>query len=91
MDEKRNPQSIYGHSKAEAEIELLEILPTCCIVRTSWVFGMGGRCFPDTILRLAANRPRSMSSMISADVNVRRGSGARDHPAMQSVPVELCM
>jgi dTDP-4-dehydrorhamnose reductase len=53
----RNPQSVYGHSKAEAEIKLLEILPHCCIARTSWVFGAGGRCFPDTILRLAASRP----------------------------------
>jgi dTDP-4-dehydrorhamnose reductase len=57
VDDRRNPQSVYGHSKAEAEIKLLEILPHCCIVRTSWVFGIGGRCFPDTILRLAANRP----------------------------------
>lgn len=57
VDDKRNPQSVYGHSKAEAEINLLEILPHCCIARTSWVFGVGGRCFPDTILRLAANRP----------------------------------
>ncbi|HWZ75201.1 MAG TPA: dTDP-4-dehydrorhamnose reductase [Candidatus Sulfotelmatobacter sp.] len=57
VDDKRNPQSVYGHSKAEAEINLLEILPHCCIARTSWVFGVDGRCFPDTILRLAANRP----------------------------------
>jgi dTDP-4-dehydrorhamnose reductase len=57
VDDKRNPQSVYGHSKAEAEINLLEILPHCCIARTSWVFGVDGRSFPDTILRLAANRP----------------------------------
>jgi len=57
VDDKRNPQSVYGHSKAEAEIRLQEILPNCCIARSSWVFGVGGRCFPDTILRLAANRP----------------------------------
>ena len=57
VDDKRNPQSVYGHSKAEAEIKLLEILPRCCIARTSWVFGVGGRCFPDTILRVAASRP----------------------------------
>jgi dTDP-4-dehydrorhamnose reductase len=57
VEDKRNPQSVYGHSKAEAEIKLLEILPHCCIARTSWVFGVGGRCFPDTILRLAASRP----------------------------------
>lgn len=53
----RNPRSVYGRSKAEAEIRLLELLPNCCIVRTSWLFGLGGKCFPDTILRLAATRP----------------------------------
>jgi dTDP-4-dehydrorhamnose reductase len=54
----RNPQSVYGKSKAEAEIGLLETLPGCCIARTSWLFGMGGKCFPDTILNLAATRPK---------------------------------
>lgn len=53
----RNPQSVYGRSKAEAEVRLLEVLPRCCIARTSWLFGMGGKCFPDTILKLAASRP----------------------------------
>lgn len=53
----RNPQSIYGRTKAEAEIRLLEMNSNCCIVRTSWLFGAGGKCFPDTILRLAASRP----------------------------------
>lgn len=56
-DDTRNPQGVYGRSKAEAEIKLLDILPECCIVRTSWVYGVGGKCFPDTILRLAASRP----------------------------------
>jgi dTDP-4-dehydrorhamnose reductase len=55
--DERNPQSVYGRSKAEAEIRLLEILPECCIARTSWLFGTGGKCFPDTILKLAATRP----------------------------------
>jgi dTDP-4-dehydrorhamnose reductase len=54
----RNPQSVYGHTKAEAEVRLLEVLPECCcIARTSWLFGTGGKCFPDTILKLAATRP----------------------------------
>src|SRR5579864_9344868 len=56
-DDSRNPQSVYGRSKAEAEVRLLEVLPGCCIARTSWLFGMGGKCFPDTILKLAATRP----------------------------------
>jgi dTDP-4-dehydrorhamnose reductase len=57
VDDTRNPQSVYGRTKAEAEIKLLELIPACCIVRTSWLFGLGGKCFPDTILKLAASRP----------------------------------
>lgn len=57
IEDTRNPQSVYGRSKAEAEYRLLEILPDCCIVRTAWLFGTGGKCFPDTILKLAASRP----------------------------------
>ncbi len=57
VDDVRNPQSVYGRSKAEAEVRLLDILPGCCIARTSWLFGVGGKCFPDTILKLAASRP----------------------------------
>jgi dTDP-4-dehydrorhamnose reductase len=53
----RNPQGVYGRTKAEAEIKLLELMPDCCIARTSWLFGTGGKCFPDTILKLAATRP----------------------------------
>jgi len=56
-NDARNPQSVYGRSKAEAEVGLLELLPDCCIARTSWLFGTGGKCFPDTILKLAASRP----------------------------------
>ncbi len=56
-EDVRNPQSVYGRSKAEAELRLLELLPQCCIARTSWLFGTGGKCFPDTILKLATRRP----------------------------------
>jgi dTDP-4-dehydrorhamnose reductase len=55
-DDPRNPQSVYGRSKAEAEAQLLNVLPECCIARTSWLFGTGGKCFPDTILKLSASR-----------------------------------
>jgi dTDP-4-dehydrorhamnose reductase len=55
--DQRNPQSLYGRTKAEAEIKLLELTPECCIARTSWLFGTSGKCFPDTILKLAAGRP----------------------------------
>ncbi len=53
----RAPRSAYGKWKAEAEVKLLELLPECAIVRTSWLFGTGGKCFPDTIIKIAATRP----------------------------------
>lgn len=52
----RAPRSVYGCSKAKAEEQIVALLPECCIVRTSWLFGAGGRCFPGTILKLAASR-----------------------------------
>src|SRR6266496_295250 len=55
-DDIRAPRSVYGASKAEAEVQILGIVPSACIVRTSWVFGVGGKCFPDTILKLASTR-----------------------------------
>ena len=54
--DQRNPQGVYAKSKAEAEVRLLDILPDVCIARTSWLFGTGGKCFPDTILKLAESR-----------------------------------
>lgn len=49
-----NPQSVYGKSKAEGEQAVWEVLPQrSLIVRTSWVFGPGGKNFVDTMLSLA--------------------------------------
>ncbi len=56
VNDPRAPQSVYGRSKAEAEVQVEQILPGSCIVRTSWLFGTGGKCFPDTILKLASTR-----------------------------------
>jgi dTDP-4-dehydrorhamnose reductase len=56
ISDQRNPQSVYGRTKAEAEARLLDLMPACCVLRTSWLFGTGGKCFPDTILKLAASR-----------------------------------
>jgi dTDP-4-dehydrorhamnose reductase len=56
IGDARSPRSVYGKTKAAAEEQLLNILPECCIVRTSWVFGVDGKCFPDTMLKLAASR-----------------------------------
>jgi len=52
------PINNYGCLKAEAEKSIREILPECCIVRTSWLFGANGRCFPNTILALASRQKK---------------------------------
>ena len=56
-NDPRRPINAYGKSKADAEEKILGLLPRACIVRTSWLFGPGGKCFPDTILKIAASRP----------------------------------
>jgi dTDP-4-dehydrorhamnose reductase len=51
------PVSSYGRSKLAGEREVAAEAPERhTIVRSSWLFGAGGPCFPATILRLAAER-----------------------------------
>ncbi len=39
------PVNVYAKTKQEGEVRLLEEFPHACIVRTSWVFGRGGKNF----------------------------------------------
>jgi dTDP-4-dehydrorhamnose reductase len=51
------PASMYGATKLAGEREVAARCPgRHTIVRTSWLFGTHGRCFPATILRLADER-----------------------------------
>ena len=44
------PASVYAKTKYEGESELLDVYPQACILRTSWVFGQGGKNFVSAIL-----------------------------------------
>jgi dTDP-4-dehydrorhamnose reductase len=45
-----DPASVYAKTKLEGESRLLEAFPQACIVRTSWVFGPGGKNFVSAFL-----------------------------------------
>ncbi|MBO0910370.1 MAG: dTDP-4-dehydrorhamnose reductase [Acidobacteria bacterium] len=80
----RDPINFYGKTKAEAEERILALMPEACIVRTSWLFGPWGKCFPDTILKLAAAR-----SELDV-VNDQRGSPTYTFDLAEAI-IKLCL
>ncbi len=57
-DEVLAPLSAYGRTKAAGEWAVRSEAPDHLIVRTAWLYGAHGRCFPKTMARLAGERER---------------------------------
>lgn len=48
--DKPNPINVYGQSKLAGEIEVSKHNPDALIIRTSWLYGPKGHCFPKAII-----------------------------------------
>lgn len=55
-DAPRDPRSAYGRTKAAGEEAIEASGADAIIVRTAWLYGRGGPCFPKTIARAGRER-----------------------------------
>lgn len=55
-DDERAPLNVYGQTKYEGEIAIEELLDRYFIVRIAWVFGVAGKNFIKTMLRLGREK-----------------------------------
>lgn len=60
------PQGAYGRTKAAGERAVIDAGGNPLIVRTAWLYGEHGACFPKTIARLA--RERGAVSVVSDQI-----------------------
>lgn len=51
-DDEREPLNVYGQTKCEGEMAVEELVKKFFIVRIAWVFGVNGKNFIKTMLRL---------------------------------------
>jgi len=56
-DDEPNPLSYYGRSKLEGEVAIMQTTDQYIILRTAWLYGIYGRNFLKTILKLALRIP----------------------------------
>lgn len=54
--DKTNPLSVYGTTKARAEEYALSLCEDCTVIRTSWLYSEFGRNFVKTILNLSETK-----------------------------------
>ena len=54
-DDPCHPMSVYGKTKYEGELAVMELLEKYFIVRIAWVFGINGKNFVKIMLNLAKN------------------------------------
>jgi len=56
-EDATSPQSVYGKSKREGELILLQTCSESIIIRTAWLYSIYGNNFVKTMIRLGKERP----------------------------------
>ncbi len=56
-DDEPNPLSYYGRTKLEGEVAVMQTTGQYIILRTAWLYGIHGRNFLKTILKIALRNP----------------------------------
>ncbi|MGA9771141.1 MAG: dTDP-4-dehydrorhamnose reductase [Blastocatellia bacterium] len=58
QEDEPNPRSVYGRSKLAGELAVREEASKFFIIRTSWLFGQGGKNFGSRLFEYASLSPR---------------------------------
>lgn len=67
------PLCVYGESKLQGEHATLSALPDALVVRTAWLFGVNGPCFPRSILNawIAGKNLRVVADQVGSPTYTR--------------------
>lgn len=57
-DSPLDPRGVYAESKAAGELAVRNACPNHYLIRTAWVYGLGGNNFVEKILAAAAKNPK---------------------------------
>ena len=55
-DESTNPMSVYGKTKQEAEVAVMQLCSQAMVIRTAWLYSEYGNNFVKTMIRLGRER-----------------------------------
>ena len=64
-DDETGPISYYGITKLESELAVRKMTDRHIIIRTAWVYGINGRNFLKTMLRLSINNPEKALKVVN--------------------------
>lgn len=83
------PLSVYGQSKLAGEEAIAQRMDQYLILRTAWLYGMGGKNFLKTILRLALNDNQRTLRVVDDQYGALTWTGTLAQQIKQLVGTEL--